>query len=120
MKVRTNCTTCRNKVYKEAEEAFLKHEYSIFSDMSKSFASYAITTVLMTMVKRGRSKEYIQKLFDDMVFIFDTPAVMGKEIKMHDNMKMLEKEYGIDWDRVKVNVESENEFIKNVKKGLST
>lgn len=117
MKIRTNCNTCRNRIHEEEKENFLKHEYKIFSDMSKSFAVYAITTVLMAMVKRGRSKDYIQKLFDDMVFIFDTPAVMGKEIKMHDNMKMLEKEYGIDWDRVNVRTEDEKEFISSAKKG---
>ena len=70
----------------------------------------------MTMVRRGRTKEYIQKLYDEMCFIFDTPAVMGKEISMHDCMKLLEDEYGIDWDRINVSIETEKEFIKAVQK----
>lgn len=116
MKVRTNCNSCRERIRKECEDAFLKHEYSIFKDMSTSFAAYAITTVLMTMVKRGRTKEYIQKLYDDMIFVFDTPSVMGKEISMHDNMMMLQKEYGIDWGRINIQVESEKEFLNSANK----
>lgn len=112
-----NCNSCRKKIHEEEREAFLKHEYSIFKDMSTSFAAYAIITVLMTMVKRGRTKEYIQKLYDDMIFVFDTPSVMGKEISMHDNMMMLQKEYGIDWDRINISVESEKEFISSARKG---
>lgn len=116
MKVRTDCNRCRKQIYDQAKEEFLKHEYSIFKDMSTSFAAYAITTVLMTMVKRGRTKEYIQKLYDDMIFVFDTPSVMGKEISMHDNMMMLQKEYGIDWDRINIQVESEKEFLNSANK----
>jgi hypothetical protein len=111
-----NCNSCRKKIHEEERDLFLKQQYAVFKDMSTSFAAYAITTVLMTMVKRGRTKEYIQKLFDDMVFIFDTPAVMGKEISMHDCMKLLENEYGIDWDRINVSIESEKEFIRAVQK----
>lgn len=116
MKARTNCNACRDRIRKEVETEFLKQQYSIFSDMSNSFASFAVTAALMTMVRRGRTKEYIQKLYDEMVFIFDTPSVMGKEVKMHDCMKLLEDEYGIDWDRINVAIETEKEFIRAVQK----
>lgn len=116
MKARTNCNACRDRIRKEVETEFLKQQYSIFNDMSNSFATFAVTAALMTMVRRGRTKEYIQKLYDEMVFIFDTPSIMGKEVKMHDCMKLLEDEYGIDWDRINVNVESESEFIRGAKK----
>lgn len=115
MKVRTNCSSCRDRIRKECEDAFLKHQYKIFSEMSDSFATYAVTAILMTMVRRGRSKEYIQKLYDEMCFIFDTPAVMGKEVRMRDCMKLLHDDYGIDWGKIHVNCESESEFIKGTK-----
>lgn len=115
MKVKTNCNACRDRIRKECEDAFLKREYKIFSEMSDSFATFAVTAALMTMVRRGRSKEYIQKLYDEMCFIFDTPAVMGKEVRMRDCMKLLRDEYGIDWDRIHVNIESEQEFIRGAK-----
>ena len=116
MKVKTNCNACRERIRQECEDAFLKREYKIFSEMSDSFATYAVTAILMTMVRRGRTKEYIQKLYDEMCFIFDTPAVMGKEVRMRDCMKLLHDDYGIDWDKIHVNMESEKEFISAVKK----
>lgn len=115
MKVKTNCNTCRERIRKECEDTFLKHQYKIFSEMSDSFATFAVTAILMTMVRRGRSKEYIQKLYDEMCFIFDTPAVMGKEISMRECMKLLQNEYGIDWDKIHVNIENEREFLRAVK-----
>ena len=115
MKVKTNCNVCRERIRKECEDSFLKRQYKIFSEMSDSFATFTTTVALMTMVRRGRSKEYIQKLYDEMCFIFDTPAVMGKEISMRECMELLQDEYGIDWNKIHVNIESEREFLKAVK-----
>lgn len=40
MKARTNCSECRKKIYKEAETAYLKHEYRCFSDAAYSMATF--------------------------------------------------------------------------------
>lgn len=114
MKAR-NCTNCRRRIHEEEKENFLKAEYSMMQDMGKSFAVYAISAVLMTMIRRGRSKKYIQQMYDDMCFIFDTPSIMGKEVTTTTIMKMLQDEYGIDFDRVNVHLESEKEFVSTTK-----
>ena len=111
MKVKTDCSSCRRRIHEEEKEAFLKAQYAIFKDMAESFAAYAVSSVLMTMVRRKRSKQYIQKMYEDMCFIFTTPEVMGKEVRMSEIMKMLETEYGIDWSKISVNCETEREFI---------
>ena len=116
MKVRTDCNKCRGKILKEAKEEFMKHEYAIFEDMAYTFAVYATTAVLATQVKKGRSKKYIQDMYNDMVAIFDMPKIFGKVITMTDIMKRLEREYGIDFKRIHVHIESEQEFVKGVKK----
>ena len=69
-----------------------------------------------TQVKKGRSKKYIQDMYNDMVAIFDMPKIFGKVITMTDIMKRLEREYGIDFKRIHVHIESEQEFVKGVKK----
>lgn len=114
MKAR-NCTDCRRRIHEEEKENFLKAEYSMMQDMGKSFAVYAISAVLMTMIRRGRSKKYIQQMYDDMCFIFDTPNIMGKEVTTTTIMKMLQDEYDIDFDRVNVHLESEKEFVSATK-----
>ena len=116
MKARIDCSSCRKRIHQEEHDACLKAEYAIFRDMALSFAAYSISAALMTMVRRGRSRQYIQKLYEDMCFVFETPEVLGKEVMMSDIMKLLEEDYGIDWDKIHVNVESEKQFIGATKR----
>lgn len=110
-----DCKSCRKDIFKQAKDEFMKHEYAIFTDAAYTFACYATTAALAVQVRRGRSKEYIQKLYDDMVMMFDTSTLFGKEIKLTDIMHDLERDYGIDFKRINVHLESEKEFIKGVK-----
>ena len=113
-----DCITCRKAIYKEAEEAYLKHEYAFFSDSARSFAVFAVCGVLTTMARRGRTKEYIRQIYDDMCLLFSTPEMFGKRITMTDIMHSLEENYGIDWSKLQVNIESESEWIHGARKGV--
>ena len=114
----TDCITCRKKIYKEAEEAYLKHEYAFFSDSARSFAVFAVCGVLTAMVRRGRTKQYIQNLYKDMCLLFSTPEMFGKQISMTDIMHTLESEYGIDWKKLEVHIESEKHYLTGVRKAV--
>jgi hypothetical protein len=54
-------------------------------------------------------------MFDEMVMIFDTETFFGKQITLTDIMKDLESDYGIDFKRINVHLESEKEFIKGIR-----
>ena len=110
-----DCNSCRKEILKQAKDEFMKHEYAIFTDEAYTFACYATTAALAVQVRRGRSKEYIQKMFDDMVMIFDTETFFGKQITLTDIMKDLESDYGINFKRINVHLESEKEFIKGIR-----
>lgn len=114
----TDCITCRKKIYKEAEEAYLKHEYAFFSDSARSFAVFAVCGVLTAMIRRGRTKQYIQELYRDMCLTFSTSEMFGKEITMTDIMETLSKDYGIDWERLEVHIEDEKHWVTGVRKGV--
>lgn len=118
MKTRTDCTACRKRIYKEAYTEFLKQEYKFFEDAAYSMAIFATIVALSVFHRRGRSRTYIRSFFDEMCFIFDAPPVMGKEIRMTDMQKVLEEKYGIDFDRIKLHLESEAEFVKSTTKGV--
>ena len=115
MKVRS-CEQCRKSIHEEEKTKFLKHEYAIFKDAAYTFACHATAAALMVQAQRGRSKEYIQKMFDDMCMVFDTSTLFGKPIVLNEVMADLTAEYGIDFKKIHVNLESESEFIKGVKK----
>lgn len=109
-----DCKKCRSNIHKEEKELFLKSQYAMLKDAAYTFACYATVAVIAVQVRRGRSKNYIQKLFDEMVAIYDMPTVLGKELRMTDLMKQFEKDYDIDFRRIKVHMESESEFVKGV------
>lgn len=114
MKTRS-CEACRKQIKKECENEFLKREYAIYQDSALTFATFSTAAILMAMARRGRTKKYIQKLYDDIVFIYDTPTVFGKEIRLTEVMKRLEKDYDIDFSRINVKLETESEFLKSAK-----
>lgn len=111
-----NCSECRKEIYKQAQEEYLKHEYAIFKDAAYTMAVYSTVAALAVQARRGRSKDYVKKLFDDMVAVMETSTLFGKPIEMTDLMKTLEAEYGIDFHRINPHLESEKAFIKGVKK----
>ena len=82
-----DCKKCRSNIHKEEKELFLKSQYAMLKDAAYTFACYATVAVIAVQVRRGRSKDYIQKLFDEMVAIYDMPTVFGKELRMTDLMK---------------------------------
>lgn len=113
-----NCKKCRERIFEEAEEAFLKQEYVIYKDMSYTFACLATASVLGVFYRRGMSKKYVQKLFKDICFMYSFPAAFGKKLTLNDLIEILEKEYDINFGEVSVNLETEKEFITSAKKGV--
>ena len=107
-----NCTDCRRKIAKECKEEYLKQQYAIYKDLAHTFACFCTAAVLMAHIRKGRSKAYIQKLFEELVLIFDTPQLFGKDILLTDVLKRLEQDYGLDFKRLHVHIETEKEFVK--------
>lgn len=117
MKARVDCPTCRNRIRKEIETEFLKHEYQFFENSARTMAIYAICGVLMTMINRKRSKAYIKQMYEDMCFFFSASNVFGKSITMTDIMNQLSTEYDINWDKLTINLEGEQRFLTRKQKG---
>ena len=116
MKARTDCTACRKRIYHEAETKYLKQEYAWFKDSAYSMAIFSTVCAIAVMTRRGRTKEYIQKFFDEMCMIYDYPQQFGKELTMNELMHQFEKDYGIDFNRISVHLETEKQFLKEMKR----
>ena len=118
MKVRTDCYKCRQKIHDEVQEEYLKQGYDFFADSAYSIACLIIAAALSVHHRRRRTKKYIRAFYEEMLWILKTPEVFGKQITMTAVMKQLEKDYGIDFSKVELNLESEREFITGTKKAL--
>lgn len=113
-----DCAKCRKRIKEETEKEYLKHQYAWFKDSAESFATFSTVAALAVMYRRGRSPKYIKQFYEDLLLIYDYPVIRGKKpVTMLDLMKLFEKEYGLDFKRIKVHLESEKDFIRGVTKG---
>lgn len=101
-----NCRKCR--------ENFAKSQYNFFKDNAYTMCCFSTAAVLAVMMKRGRSKEYIQKLYEDIKLMYDLPQIDGKQIKMTEVMHQLETEYNIDFGEIEISIESRKEFMNEI------
>ena len=117
MKVQVkNCTECRTRIHKEEQEQYLKKQYTGIKDAIFTIACLSTAATLAVQVQRGRSRAYIQKLFQEICMMYETSEILGKPIVLTDIIRQLENDYEIDFSRINVNFnESEKEFIKNCK-----
>lgn len=114
MKVR-DCRKCREEIAKQAKEEYLNHEFDIFEDVARSMAIYAVSGLLTTMIRRGRTADYVKKLYDDMCNVFDTDCFFGRSVTMNEIMHALTKDYGIDWERLQPKLETREEFLHSMR-----
>ena len=111
MKTKT-CAQCKKEIRDEIKKEYRKDEYQWMIDLMQSAIEHTTVCAIAVMERRGRSKDYIQKFFNELCFVYDMPSIFGKEIRAEDVKRRYEKEYNIDFDKIKVHFESEKEFVK--------
>lgn len=96
-----------NSNYKKLIEA---DRVKIYHEQADNFAKSVIAAVLLTMHRRGRTKKYIQDLFDDILDVLNQPQVFGKSMTDIEVIKFITEEYGIDFERVHLRLETTAEI----------
>lgn len=102
-----------NANYKKLIEA---DRIKIYHDQSNFIAQSVIAAVLLAMHRRGRTKKYIQDLYADILDVLNQPPVFGKDMTDTEVMQYLTDEYGIDFNKVHLRLESETEIRKRERK----
>lgn len=106
-----SCEKCR----KQREETLHKLEFQMFHNTLDTAVVGVVAVVIAVMDRRGRSPEYIRKFYEDIKLILDLPTFGGERLSMFDLIETLEEKYGINFDDVAINHESEKEFLKDIK-----
>ena len=101
MKVRINekrysYEQLKKLVHEECETEILE----TCEKVAKFSTKAAIAEVLLVLHERKWHKENIQKLFEDMVCLYQRPAPFGKEVSDQDIINFIEKKYEIDFNRI--------------------
>lgn len=111
MKVTTNCNACKKNMLKQALEQYGAQQYEIFDETCDTAAHWVLCIALSVLQRKNATPEEIKEFFNDFKFIADTPAVFGKELKMDDTIKNLEKEYDINFNDISLHHEGKKQFI---------
>lgn len=103
-----NCNKCRKQIEKEMAAEMLKVQYDMYTDVTDNVARMVAALFVGVMHRRGLSKRYIQKYYDEFIMLLTAPAVMGKDIDANEVMNIA-SEY-IDLRKVKCRIESREEY----------
>ena len=115
MKVR-DCEKCKKAIAKEQEKACMSCQYDMFSKTADDIGKSMAAAMIAVLDRRKRTPDYIRKFFDDLIFILEYPDIFGKEQLHAESMKEhFEKKYGIDFDRIKIKVETKEECFRRYK-----
>lgn len=104
------CEKCRKAIAKAVSDEYSRNQYDIYAACSDDIAKAVTSAFIAVFKRRGYSKKYVQKLFNEFLLILDMPEIFGKQISSNFVMETVKNEYGIDLDRVKLRLESREEY----------
>ena len=105
MKARIHdCTKCREQIRAD-------YQYDVFANCINSAACSALAMAIWALEMEEKSEEEIKRFIADYFFIAETSEIFGKKIRAEDAMKTYSKKYGIDFDKLSINIETKNHFM---------
>ncbi len=88
----------------------------LYRGHSDDVARAIIAAVLLVMHRRGRTAKYIQELFSDILCVLDQPKIMGHQMTDIEVREFISEQYGIDFGRVHMQVETDAEARRRERK----
>jgi hypothetical protein len=114
-----SCKKCRENWEKAIAQQIYDMKYEYFAEASDAVARGIMIAFVAALDRRQYSKQYIRKMYEDMLLILDYPEVFGKQIESEELAKEFSEKYGIDFDRARLKIEDKKEFMyRNMKGGV--
>lgn len=108
-----NCKACR----KQLKQKVYDMKYDFFVEASDAVARGIMIAFVAALDRRKYSKQYVKKMYEDMLLILDYPEVFGKQLESEELAKEFSEKYGIDFDKVRLKIENKKEFMYRNRKG---
>ena len=113
MKVRipgtNDCAKCRENLLNE-------YQYDVFANCIDSAACSTLAMAIKSMEMTGLSEKTIRKFIDNYFSVAATNKVFNKEIRAEDAMKVYSKKYGVDFDKLSINIETKAHFMSRYRR----
>lgn len=97
---------------KEAQKEL--SEFRVFLKVKDGIAQQTVAALLYAYHLCGYRKKRIQDMYERVLSIINFPETATGSIEGEGLMEFISKEYGIDFDRIKLHTETENEYLKRV------
>ena len=99
---------------KEAQKEL--SDFRVFLKVKDGIAQQAVAAMLYAYHLQGFRKKRIQDMFERILSIINLPPTPEGSVDGTSIMDFLEKEYGIDFERIKLKAETEKEYLERVMK----
>lgn len=113
MKVRipgtNDCAKCRENLLNE-------YQYEVFANCIDSAACSALAMAIRSMEMTGLSENTIKEFIRNYFFVAETNKVFNREIRAEDAMKIYSKKYGVDFDKLSINIETKAHFMSRYRR----
>lgn len=103
-----------NLISKEAQKEL--SEFRVFLKVKDGVAQQVAAAMLYAYHLQGYRKKRIQDMYERILSIINLPETTAGQIDGTGLIDFLEKEYEIDFSRIKLKTETENEYLKRVLK----
>lgn len=105
MKTRIHdCVKCREQIRAD-------YQYDVFANCVDSAACSALAMAIWALELEEKSEEEIKRFISDYFFIAETSEILGKKVRAEDAMKTYSEKYGVDFDKLSINIETKNHFM---------
>lgn len=90
-------------------------QYSYLASITDDIVKQIVVMVLYSFHLKGWRKKRINALYEQILSIIMMPKVFGQEATCESCMEKMTELYGIDFDRIKPNVESWEHYSRRKK-----
>lgn len=97
---------------KEAQKEL--SDFRVFLKVKDGIAQQAVAAMLYAYHLQGYRKKRLQDMFERVLSIINLPPTPEGSVDGISIMDFLEKEYGIDFERIKLKAETEKEYLERV------
>lgn len=90
-----------------------QESHAVYTEAANDAARSIMAAVMYMLHMRGWHKDRMQKFYNDTLSVINMPEIFGHKLDDLEVREMVEKKYGIDFSRLRLNVVVDSETKKS-------
>lgn len=97
---------------KEAQKEL--SDFRVFLKVKDGVAQQTVAAILYAYHLQGWRTKRIRRMFENIISILEMPPTINGSVEGTNLMNFLQDKYGIDFERVKLQTETETEYLQRM------